>query len=71
MKTRRLIIQQTNMYCQKCLNNVVKAVSKIEKIEFLDIDMEGKCIKLKYRDSILDNNGIRLLINQAITTGQV
>jgi copper chaperone CopZ len=59
------------MYCQKCLNNVIKAVSKIEKVEFLDIDMVSKCIKLKYRDSVLDNNGIRLLINQAITTGRV
>ncbi len=71
MKTRSLTLHQTNMYCQKCLNNVIKALSKIEKIEFLDIDMVHKYIKIKYQDSMLDNNGIRLIINKAITTGRI
>lgn len=71
MKLRNLTLYQTNMYCQKCFNNVIKALSKIEMIELLDIDMVHKYIKIKYRDSLLDNNDIRRLINRAITTGQV
>jgi copper chaperone CopZ len=39
MKARSIKIRQANMYCQKCLNNVIMALSKIETIEFLDIDM--------------------------------
>lgn len=71
MKIRHLTIHQTNMYCQKCFNNEIKALSKIEKIEPLDIDMENKYIKIKYRDNVLDNNSVRYLIDRAITTGQV
>jgi len=71
MKTRTITIQQTNMYCQKCLNNVIKALSKIEKIIFLDIDMVNKCIRIKYKDSVLDNNEVRYLINNAIITGRI
>lgn len=71
MKTRKITIQQTNMYCQKCLNNVVMALSKIENIESLDINMENKCIKIKYKDSMLDNNSVRYLIDKAITTGRI
>lgn len=71
MKTRNITIQQTNMYCQKCFNNVIMALSKIEKIESLDINMENKYIKIKYKDSILDNNSVRYLIEKAITTGMI
>lgn len=71
MKTRIMNIQQTNMYCQKCFNNVVIALSKIERIESLDINMENKYIKIKYKDSYLDNNRIRSLIDKAITTGRI
>lgn len=71
MKTKKMTIQQTNMYCQKCLNNVVKALSKIEKIESLDINMENKYIKIKYKDSMLDNKSVRYLIDKAITTGRI
>lgn len=71
MKTRTVTIQQSNMYCQKCFNNVIKALSKIENIIFLDIDMVNKCIKIKYKDSVLDNNEVRYLIDKAITTGRI
>lgn len=71
MKIRNMSIHQTNMYCQKCFNNVIIALSKIEKIESLDIDMESKFIKIKYRDSVLNNNSVRYLIDKAITTGRV
>lgn len=71
MKTRSMTIQQSNMYCQNCLNNVIKVISKIEKIIFLDIDMVNKCIKIKYKDNLLDNNKIRYLIDKAITTGGI
>jgi hypothetical protein len=47
------------------------ALSKIETIEFLDIDMINKWIKIKYKDSKLDNNYVRYLIDRAITTGQI
>lgn len=71
MKSRSIKIHQTNMYCQKCFNNVLMALSKIETIEFLDIDMINKWIKIKYKDSKLDNNYVRYLIDRAITTGQI
>jgi copper chaperone CopZ len=70
MRTRTMKIQQTNMYCQKCFHNVIRALSNIDTIEFLDIDMINKNIKIKYKDSDLNNNGIRYLINKAITTGK-
>jgi len=71
MKTRTVTIQQTNMYCQKCFTNVIKALSKIEKIIFLDIDMVHKCIRIKYKDSMLDKNEVRYLIDKAIITGRI
>jgi len=71
MKARSMTIHQTNMYCQKCFDNVIRALSKIERIEFLDIDMINKNIKIKYKDSMLDNSGVRFLINKAITTGRI
>ena len=71
MKTRSLKIHQTNMYCQKSFNNVIKALSKIETIEFLDIDMINKWINIRYKDSTLDNKSVRYLIDKAITNGLI
>lgn len=71
MKYTCIKINQTNMYCQKCFNNVIRAISKIEKIIFLDINMSAKSIKLIYRDSSFDKDDICYLIDKAIKTGQV
>lgn len=71
MKTRSLKIHQTNMYCQKCFNNAIIAISAIDNIKSLDIDMVNKNINIIYKDSTLDNERIRNMINKAITTGHL
>ena len=53
MKTKSIEIQQSNMYCQKCFNNVNIAISKIQNIEFLDINMADRIIKIIYQDKDL------------------
>lgn len=71
MKTKFITLHHTNMYCQNCFNNVILALSEIETIEFLNIDMINRCLKIKYKDSKLDNNSIRSLVNNAVTSGRI
>jgi len=59
------------MYCQKCFNNAIIAISAIGDIKSLDIDMVNKNINIIYKDSTLDNERIRNMINKAITTGHL
>ena len=68
MKTKSIEIQQSNMYCQKCFNNVIIAISKIQNIEFLDINMADKIIKIIYQDKDLSTKKVQMLINKAIVT---
>ncbi|MDF2819839.1 MAG: Heavy-metal-associated domain [Clostridiales bacterium] len=71
MGVKKIEIHQVNMYCQHCFNNVVRAVSKIKEIMYLDINMNEKTIIIKYQDDSLNNNDIRQFINKALTTGIV
>lgn len=59
------------MYCQKCFNNAIIAISAIDNIKSLDIDMVNKNINIIYKDSTLDNERICNMINKAITTGHL
>ena len=71
MKTKIIEIHQRNMYCYKCLLNAIKAILSIGNVEMLDINMNGKNIKIKYRENNISKNKIQALINKAITTGSV
>lgn len=53
------------------LNNAIIAISAIDDIKSLDIDMVNKNINIIYKDSTLDNERIRNMINKAITTGHL
>lgn len=69
MQTKSIEIHQTNMFCSRCLYNVLMALSKVDHIKDLDIDLNSKMIKMKYQDDELSNKEIRCMINKAITTG--
>lgn len=69
MKPIKLTIHQKNMYCDKCLINVLKALSVVDKIESLGIDLENKRITLEYEDERFGKDAIRKMIDQAITRG--
>lgn len=68
---KSITIQQDNMYCQHCFNNVVLAISQIKGIQYLDINMVEKTINIKYQDSKLTKNIIKQSINKAIITGKI
>lgn len=69
METKNIEIHQRNMYCTKCINNVIKAITRISNVKDLDIDMLNKTIKIKYSDCQLSKREIQNLINKALTTG--
>lgn len=71
MAFKSIEIHQSNMYCQHCFYNVVKAISQIDSIKYLDINMSDKTIKIKYQDKTLNNKSIRYFINKAIITGRI
>ncbi len=64
-------LHQRNMYCSKCLLNVMKALSSIEYIKEMQICLEDKRIFLTYSDNKIGRKKLKKLINAAIAKGQL
>lgn len=60
-----LEIHQENLHCQQCLNNIIIILSQLHNIEYLDIDISKRLIKLKYKDNDMNEQKIRYLIDYA------
>ncbi|MGB8452397.1 MAG: hypothetical protein WCD89_08695 [Anaerocolumna sp.] len=71
MKLNSIEIHQDNLYCQQCLNTLIIALSQIHNIEFLNINMNKKLIKLKYRDDDMNTQKIRDIIYNAVTNAEI
>jgi copper chaperone CopZ len=68
MKSHSVEIHQENMQCQQCLNEIVNVLSQVHTIEYLDINIAKKLIRLKYKDNDLNDQKIKYLINNAINS---
>ncbi|WHH59979.1 heavy metal-associated domain-containing protein [Petroclostridium sp. X23] len=71
MKTHTVRLKQSNMLCHKCVLNVAKALSRMNGIQELDINLEKKEIKIVYSDENIDREKITEIVNKAILTGKV
>lgn len=69
METRIIEIYQRNMYCSKCLHNVIKVLSGLEDVKDFYINMNDKTIKITYHDEVIGKNRIQAMIAHAITNG--
>jgi len=59
------------MLCNRCLTNVVKALSLIEGIQELNVNLDKKLVKITYENDKLSKKVIREIINDSIVDGKV
>jgi copper chaperone CopZ len=50
--------------------NVVKSLSELTNIEEIDVSLETKKIKIKYKDENLSKEDIRNIVEQSILSGK-
>ncbi len=59
------------MLCGRCVLNVVKALSNIEGIQELDINLEERRVKIIYDNNKFSRQKILYMVNEAINKGKV
>lgn len=59
------------MLCERCVLNVVKALSNIEGIQELDINLEERRVKIIYDNNKFSRQKILYMVNEAINKGKV
>lgn len=63
--------KQSNMLCNRCLTNVVKALSLIEGIQELNVNLDKKLVKVTYENEKFSKKVIQKIINDSIIHGKV
>lgn len=64
-------LKQSNMLCNRCLTNVVKALSVIEGIQELNVNLDKKLVKITYENDKFSKEVIQKIINDSIVHGKV
>lgn len=64
-------LKQSNMLCNRCLTNVVKALSLIEGIQELNVDLDKKLISVTYENDKFSKKTVIKMINDSIVCGKV
>lgn len=64
-------LKQSNMLCNRCLTNVVKALSLIEGIQELNVNLDKKVVKITYENEKISKQLIQKIINDSIVHGKV
>lgn len=59
------------MLCGRCVLNVFKALSNIEGIQELDINLEERRVKIIYDNNKFSRQKILYMVNEAINKGKV
>lgn len=71
MKSRNVKLKQDNMLCNRCMMNVVKSLSQLQRLEEIQVDLESKKIKIKYDDETISKDDIKYIVNQSILNGKI
>ena len=71
MKNQTVKFKEVDMQCGKCVLNVVKALSYIKGIQQLEINLEEKRVKIKYKNNKFTRQKILYMVNDAIINGKV
>lgn len=71
MKIYTVKLRQDNMLCRKCLLNVIKALSLVDGIQELDVNLENKSIKIAYDNEKFSRQTLQDIVNEAIIKGKV
>ncbi len=71
MEPKTITIHQKNMYCPKCLANVIKVLSSLGDIKDFHASLSDKQISVTFRDNSIGKKRLQHLINTAITTGMI
>jgi len=71
IKVHTIKLKQDNMLCSKCLLNVVRALSYIEGIQELDVNLVNKSVKVLYENERFSRQKIQKIVNESVIKGKV
>lgn len=71
MKVKTVKFKQIDILCGRCVLNVVNALSYIEGIQELEINLEEKRVKIMYDNNKYSRQKILYMVNEAIIKGKV
>ena len=66
MNSHVVKLKQTNMLCNKCVLHVLQALTKIEEIQELEVDLDKKLVKIVFNDEIITKETLTTMVNNAI-----
>ncbi|GHU78118.1 hypothetical protein FACS1894188_13100 [Clostridia bacterium] len=66
---KKIEFRQSNMYCNICFMNAVNALTKIDVVQQLDVDLQSKTIRLQMDSAAMGKKNIQELVNKAVKGG--
>lgn len=66
MNSQTVKLKQTNMLCNKCVLHVLQALTRLDEIQELEVDLDKKLIKIVYCDERITKEMITAMVNEAI-----
>jgi|GEM_PF-1900215 len=66
MNSHRVKLKNTNMLCNKCVIHVLKALTGIQQVNELVVDLNKRLVKIVYDDEDITKEMVTRLVKNAI-----
>lgn len=66
MNNHTVKLKQTNMLCNKCVMHVLQALTRLDEIRELEVDLDKKLVRVVYSDERITQEMITEMVNKAI-----
>lgn len=66
MEAYMIKLKKVNMLCNKCVMHVLKALTKIEGIQELEVDLSKKLVRIVLNDASITKDMLIKMVNNAI-----
>lgn len=64
-------LKRVDMLCHRCVLNVVRGLSQIQKIRKLDVDLATKRVRIVYEDEKYSRKTIQKIVYKCINNGKM
>ncbi len=71
MKSYVTKFKEENMFCYRCLMNVVKSLSVLKSLQEINIDINTQKIKVVYGDKNISKEDIKNIVKESILRGKI
>lgn len=66
MRSHTVKLKEVDMLCNKCVLHVLKVLTKVEKLQELEVDLNKKIIKIVFNDDSFTKERVTNMVNNAL-----